>query len=82
MYDIYQSGNTFPVGSARLPKHKGFVMFGGATATTTGFTAYILNDEGNTISMNFNLAAGPNYYSNKFYAITALTAGVTGLMLN
>jgi hypothetical protein len=32
--------------------------------------------------MNFNLAAGPNYYPNKFYAITALTAGVTGLMMN
>jgi hypothetical protein len=82
MYDIYQSGNTFPVGANRLPKHKGFVMFGGATAIPFGFTAYILNDQGNTISMNFNLDAGPNYYPNKFYAIAAMTAGVTGMMLN
>ena len=82
MYDKYLTGNTFPLGSTRLPRHKGFLIMGGATATTTGFTAHIVNDQGNTISMNFNLAPGPNYFSNQFYAITALTSGVTGIMMN
>lgn len=82
MYDKYLTGNTFVTGSTKLPKHKGFLMLGGATATTTGFTAYVLNDQGGTIAFNFNLAAGPNYFSNQFYSILSMTSGVTGLMMN
>ena len=84
MYDKYLTGNTFTTGSTtRFPKHKGFLIFSnGTTGFGNGFTAYIYNDQGNTFSMNFPTAPGPNYYSNQFYSIVALTAGITGIMMN
>jgi hypothetical protein len=83
MYDKYLTGNTFSIGSTKLPKHKGFLIHNNSTsAAANGFTAYVVNDQGNTLSFNFPLAAGPNYFSNQFYAITAFTTGVTGIMMS
>ena len=83
MYDKYQTGNTFPIGGSRLPKHKGFLIHNASTVpSATGFTAYILNDQGNTFAMNFGLDVGPNYFSNGFFAINAMSTGVTGILMN
>jgi hypothetical protein len=85
MYDKYLLGNTFLAGSTLYTKHKGFVIHAGANSATnqaTGFTAYLVNNQGNTIAFNFPLAAGANYFPHNFYSIVAMTSGVTGLMLN
>jgi hypothetical protein len=83
MYDKYLTGNTFVPGPTRLPKHKGVIINSSdGTAKASGFTAYILNDQGNTFAMSFPLAAGPNYYSNQFYSINQLLSGATGIIMN
>jgi len=85
MYDKYLTGNTFSIGSTKLPKHKGFLIHNNSASNlANGFTAHLVNDQGNTLSMNFPLTAGPNYFSNEFYAITALntSSGVTGIMMS
>lgn len=83
MYDKYLTGNTFTVGPTKLPKHKGFLIHNNSTSNlANGFTAYLVNDQGNTLSMNFPLTTGSNYFSNQFYAIPAVTTGVTGIMMS
>jgi hypothetical protein len=82
MYDKYLTGNTFVPGPTRLPKHKGVLIHNDITAKASGFTAYIMNDQGNTFAMSFPLAAGPNYYSNQFYSINQLLSGATGIIMN
>ena len=83
MYDKYLTGNTFVPGPTKLPKHKGVLIHNNtANNSLNGFTAYILNDQGNTFAMSFPLLAGPNYYSNQFYSINQLLSGATGIIMN
>jgi hypothetical protein len=80
MYDKYLTGSTFNPDGSRLPKHKG-VIFNIAVAGQ-GFTAYFMNSSGNTMTAAFYLPAGPTVFSQQFYGISSLAAGVTGFLLS
>jgi hypothetical protein len=47
-----------------------------------GLTGWLVNQQGNTISVPFYLPAGPTILPHQFYCITALNTGVTAFLLN
>lgn len=84
MYDKYNSGNTFPVGSAttKLQKHKGILFQVNAAATST-VNLNILNRAGNTFNIGLSFASvGPAIFPMEAYNVTTLGAGITGFLLN
>lgn len=77
MYDKYLTGNTFIASTTnRIPKHKGFLINGGATSSF-----YFVNDQGNTFSFNLNFPSGMNILPVQAFMVTSL-GGNTALYLN
>lgn len=80
MYDLYQSGNTLPVGTgARLPKHKGILL---SSNTVGNASFYFLNDQGNTFLAGLSFAAGVNILPVGVWSVQSLASGLTAYRLN
>ena len=80
MYDIYLNGSTFAVGTSKLPKHKGVLAI--TSTAQNGLTAWLVNQQGNTVQAAFYLPAGSNILPHQFYAVTAMATGCTAFLLN
>jgi len=80
MYDIYLNGSTLAVGTSKLPKHKGILAI--TSAAGNGLTGWLVNQQGNTVSVAFYLPAGPTILPHQFFSITGLNSGATAFMLN
>jgi hypothetical protein len=76
MYDKYQTGNTFSIGTTKLPKHKGFLFNGTGTVSF-----YLVNDTGNTFAYSIGFTGGSNILPMNAYSVTSL-GGITGIYLN
>lgn len=78
MYDKYITGNTFTA-LTRLPRNKGLLL-----SSNSGITAsfYVLNDQGNTFTMNVVINGGLNILPMQVHTVSNFPAGITGLYLN
>ena len=80
MYDLYQLGNTLPVGTgARLPKHKGILM---SSSSAAGASFYFYNDQGNTFLAGLSFAAGIEILPIEVWSVQGIAAGQTAYRLN
>jgi len=80
MYDLYQTGNTLPVGTGfRLPKHKGILL---SSNTVNGAAFYFLNDQGNTFLAGLSFAAGFEILPIQVWSVHTLGSGQTAYRLN
>jgi len=77
MYDKYNTGNTFTA-LTKLPRNKGMLL--SATGVTSSF--YIMNDQGNTFTMQAWITGGLNILPMQVHTVFNIPAGLTGLYLN